>query len=316
MIRRRLLSLCAALLSGPVLATPVNFLFLSSGDVASERALLARPDIAGAQIVYGWKSLEPEQGRYDFSDIERDLAMLDGMHRKLFIQIQDRFFSPEARSVPAYLLTDPVYKGGLVAQVDNPGEGRPPVQGWVAMQWNPAVQNRFQALLAALGKRFDGRVYGINLPETAIDIDMKHDRSGFSCNRYFNAEIQNMRAVRTAFPHSKVVQYVNFWPCEWNNSQHYMQRVFAFAANNDIGLGGPDVVPYKEGQMKNAYPFFNRYKGRLPLVAMAIQQPTLTYTDPATGKPFSREAIVGFAENYLGADLLFWAPQSPWLAGR
>lgn len=30
--------------------------------------------------------------------------------------------------------------------------------------------------------------------------------------------------------------------------------------------------------MKNAYPFFNQYKGRLSLVAMAIQEPTLTYT--------------------------------------
>lgn len=313
MIRRTLLAACAAAFSLPILAAPANFLFLASGDLDDARALLARHDIAGAQIVYSWRSLEPERGHYDFSAIERDLARLSGMHRKLFIQIQDRFFEPDARHVPDYLLTGPAYKGGLVPQTDNPGEGRAPVQGWVAQQWNPAVQKRFQALLAALGKRFDGRVYGINLPESAIDIDMKRDRTGFTCNRYFNAEVQNMRAARTAFRRTKVVQYVNFWPCEWNNDHRYMQRVFAFAANNGIGLGGPDVVPGKAAHMKNAYPFFQRYKGRLPLVAMAIQEPTLTHTDPKTGKPFTREAITRYAEDVLGADILFWTPQSPWL---
>jgi hypothetical protein len=313
MIKRTLLTLCSVVCSTPLLAAPANFLFLSSGDLPDARKLLARDDIQGAQVVYNWKQLEPELGQYDFTSIEHDLALLSGMHRKLFIQIQDRFFTPEARSVPDYLLHEPIYKGGLVAQVDNPGEGKPKAQGWVAQQWNPAVQKRYQALLAALGKRFDRRVYGINLPETAIDIDMKNDRTGFSCNRYFNAEVQNMRAARVAFKHTKVVQYVNFWPCEWNNDHKYMQRVFAFAANNDIGLGGPDVVPGKKAHMNNAYPFFNRYKKRLPLVAMAIQEPTLTYVDPKTGKPFTREAMTRFAVDYLGASILFWSPQSPWL---
>ena len=45
----------------------------------------------------------------------------------------------------------------------------------------------------------------------------------------------------------------------------------------------------KKPQMKNSYPFFHQYKGRLSLVAMAVQAPTLTYTNPETGKPFTRE---------------------------
>ena len=52
--------------------------------------------------------------------------------------------------------------------------------------------------------------------------------------------------------------------------------------------------------MKNSYPFFNQYKGRLNLVAMAVQAPTLTYTNPKTTQPFTREEFVAFAENYLG----------------
>ena len=38
--------------------------------------MLRRPDIAGAQLVYTWKSLETARDRYDFSQIEHDLTFL------------------------------------------------------------------------------------------------------------------------------------------------------------------------------------------------------------------------------------------------
>jgi hypothetical protein len=50
-----------------------------------------------------------------------------------------------------------------------------------------------------------------------------------------------------------------------------MTRAFAFAAKNGIGVGGPDIVPYRKGQMDNSYRFFNRYRGQLSVVAMAVQ---------------------------------------------
>jgi hypothetical protein len=291
---------------------PQNFLYTGDGDLAGLQRILQRPDIGGAQVVYSWKSLEPQEGVYDFSAIERDLAATDALGKKLFIQIQDRFFEVRARNIPTYLQTGK-YGGGLVAQIDNAGEGQPVGYGWVALQWNGPLRARYQALLAALAKAFDGRVYGINLPETAIDIDMKHDATGFSCDAYFDAEMANLAAARAAFAKSRVVQYVNFWPCEWENDHQYMSRLFAYAQKNGVGLGGPDVIPWRKGQMKNAYPFFNRVKGRLALVAMAVQEPTLTYKNPKTGKRFTRDELVGFARDYLGADIIFWSAESPWL---
>jgi hypothetical protein len=293
-------------------ATPQNFLYTGAGDLRALQAILERPDIGGAQVVYSWKALEPSEGAYDFSAIERDLATTDALGKKLFIQIQDRFFEVKARNIPAYLQTEK-YGGGLVAQIDNAGEGQPVGYGWVALQWNAALHARYQALLAALGKAFDGRIFGINLPETAIDIDMKHDATGFSCDAYFEAELANLAAARAAFAQSHVVQYVNFWPCEWENDHDYMGRLFAFAEKNGLGLGGPDVIPWRKGQMKNAYPFFNRMKGKLALVAMAVQEPTLTYKNPKTGQRFTKDELVDFARDYLGADIIFWSAESPWL---
>ncbi|RLM21090.1 hypothetical protein BIY29_14065 [Brenneria alni] len=292
---------------------PQNYLYTSSDDLEKLYPLLIRQDIAGVQIVYNWRQLEVAPGQYDFSAIENDLTQLKKMDKKFFLQIQDRFFEPKSRYIPQYLLDDPQYAGGLVEQKDNPGEGKSQAVGWVAIQWNEALRKRYQKLIAALAQSFDGRIEGINLPETAIDIDIKHDKTGFSCDKYYTATLDNVKLARSVFKKSNVVQYVNFWPCEWDNDHKYMSGIFQFAADNNIGLGGPDVVPYKKSQMKNSYPYFNGYKNKLPLIAMAVQEPTLTYTNPVTHKKFSREDFVDFAENYLGADIIFWSVDSPWL---
>lgn len=65
--------------------------------------------------------------------------------------------------------------------------------------------------------------------------------------------------------------------------------------------------------MNNSYTFLNKYKGKLPLVAMAVQEPTLTYTNPTTKKKFTRGEFVDFAENYLGVNIIFWSASAPWL---
>jgi hypothetical protein len=292
---------------------PRNFLFMGAGELEENSKLVSRPDIEGAQVVYNWKLLEKAPGEYDFSAIEKDLAITERMGKKLFIQLQDRFFMREHRNLPRYLLEDARYGGGLAPQRDNPGENQPEGSGWVAMQWKPEVRERHQALVSALAKQFDGRVLGINLPETAVDIDLTKDKTGFDCDVYFEAEVANIRHARRVFRKSQVVQYVNFWPCGWGDERGYFTRFFDILEKEQIGAGGPDIVPNRPAQMKNSYPFLNRYKDRLPLIAMAVQDATLTYTNPETKKKFTHAEFVAFARDYLGVDIIFWDVSSPWL---
>jgi len=51
----------------------------------------------------------------------------------------------------------------------------------------------------------------------------------------------------------------------------------------------------------------------VPLVAMAVQDATLTYINPATRKRFTQAEFVAFARDYLGVDVIFWDVSSPWL---
>lgn len=291
---------------------PSNFLF-ASGNLRKIAPLLQRPDIQGVQVVISWRSLEPKKDHYNFSQIAKDLKLIDAARKKLFVQVQDHFFRPRNPGIPAYILHNPIYHGGITRQSDHPGEGKAPGSGWVADQWNPKVRQRFQRLLFALAKKFDGKIHGINLPESSIDINIRRHPAGFTCDEYFQAELDNMKAAKEAFTRSYVVQYVNFWPCEWNNDRNYMSRVFAFAQRHGIGLGGPDVIPYWPGQMKNSYPFFHRYKNKLVLIAMAVQGATLTYRNPKTGQPFTEDEFRKFARDYLGANIIFWSISSPWL---
>jgi hypothetical protein len=282
-----------------------KFLYVSADEFEAAKPLLRRGDIAGIQVLFPWGALEPEEDHYDFSEIARDLAFVQGLHKQLFIQLQDRTFDDRWKAVPPYLQHDPAYDGGVAHKEEGPG--------WVAMQWNPAVRDRYQHLLKALAARFDGKIRGINFPETAAGLKGNSTSHGFTCDGYFAAELANAAYAKSVFRKSAVVLYANFWPCEWANDHRYMERTFDFAVAHHVGLGGPDVLPFKKPQMNNSYGFLHRYKGKLDLVAMAVQEPDLDYVDPQTGKVARRQDQQDFAADYLGANIIFWATSTPWL---
>lgn len=284
-----------------------NFLFIG-GDSPQAFSAKMGDQIEGVQVIYSWKSLEPKQDQYNFEKIEKDLQFLNSKGKKLWVQLQDRFFDIKNRSIPDYLLNEAVYEGGLAKQKDHPGEGKVAGHGWVSKQWNAHLRARYQKLIVEIATKFDGRVYGINLPETAADIDIKKEsRAGFDCDRYFHGTLENISFAKSAFKKLHVVQYVNFWPCEWENDRKYMSRFFENAVEKGIGLGGPDIVPFRKGQMKNSYPFFNKYKEKLSMVAFAVQEPTRTYTNPQTGKKFTEKEFLDFGQNFLGTRIIFWS---------
>lgn len=263
----------------------------------------------GAQLKYTWRELERQKDHYDFGDVEHDLSFLRSKGKRLFIQIQEASFDTNIRPFPRYLLEDPAYHGGADYQY---GEDNVPC-GWVARRWDPAVQERFHRLLSALGKAFDGRIEGINLAETAIDLasDKRLWPEGFTAETYCDGVIRNLRALNRAFPKSVTLQYANFMPGE----RRHLERVFQQAQALKLGLGGPDLLPYKPGQMENSYPLIRRYAGTVP-TGIAVQDGNYQHRNPKTGEEVTIPELVAFARDYLKVDYIFWCTQEPFYSQK
>lgn len=289
-----------------------NFVYFSRDrDAIKDHPLLSNSRFAGAQIMYSWRNLEPEEGRYDFSEIKADVDYLAKHGKKLFIQLQDASFSPEYKPIPPYLLTDR-YDGGVAGQFLDNGEQ----EGWVAKRWNAPLQTRFAALLKALGQEFDGRIEGINLQETAIEVTSKSDAS-FSSARYFDALKTNMRALKAAFPTSTTMVYANFMPDEWLpwNDKGYLRGLYQFGNDIGVGLGGPDLMVTRKGQLNHALAMMHEHSFAVPL-GIAIQDGNYIGETNNTAVVGKRKNLVpmlhAFAADFLKVDYMFWVNQEPY----
>jgi len=269
---------------------------------------------SGAQLMYWWKFLEPEKDKYDFSIIEKDLAFLQAHGKKLFVQLTDVTFSERWNCLPRYLLTDTVYHGGGFLQYEyEDGDPDPRKGGWTARRWDPAVRERFQKLIRELGKAFDGKIAGINLDETSAGIGRGSlHPAGYSPEAYRDGILSTMKALKEAFPKSDCIQYANFMPGGYNpgGDTSLLRSVYTFARENHIGIGGPDILVYKPGQMRNSYGLIRESAG-LVVTGVAVQDGNYDHINPRTGKKVTTQEIYEFARDYLKLNYIFWCIEEP-----
>ena len=297
-------------------AGPKNFIFFDRDrQRISEPGFLENKLIAGAQLKYTWRELEPKRDRYEFRTLLDDLAFLERHDKRLFVQLQDVSFSEEV-DVPDYLRTDPAFGGGVARKYEYEGddEAKAKFDGWVARRWDPAVRARLTKLLEALGKEVDGRIEGLNLPETAVGFGEsgRLHPEGFTDESYVEGIKAIMTAARKAFPRSCVIQYANFMPGEWLpwTDHGYLRAVYAHADRIGAGVGGPDLLPHRKGQQDHSYPLIAARGPRI-IAGVAVQSGNLGDRNPATGKRVTVAELYSFAKDRLRLDYIFWGTQEP-----
>lgn len=275
--------------------------------------------IEGTQVMYPWKELEPEKGVYDFSTIQADLDYLNSKGKKLFIQFQDVTFDPKYKATPDYLLTAE-YDGGCVQSINDNGVA----DGWITKRWNAKVQQRLALLFAALGKAFDGKIEGINLQESAIGFNVVGDNS-FTPVRYAECLKENMLALKTAFPVSATMQYANFMPGEWLpwEDKGYLRSIYQYGQDIGVGLGGPDLLVQRKGQLNHLIALMHENQYTVPL-GIAIQDGNYIgktgadqdYNEAKDKGQKDRKNRVpmlhAFASDFLKVDYMFWSHQEPY----
>lgn len=295
--------------------------FVRDRELIHNHPFLKIQRIEGAQIMYPWKLLEPKKGQYDFSVIQEDYDYLLSHGKKLFIQLQDATFNSKCVGIPAYLLTEE-FDGGSTPQFNDNGMA----EGWVAKRWNSKVQNRFALLLEALGKEFDGKVEGINLQESAIGVNSEIDTT-FTPERYTESLKINMLALKKAFPQSTTMQYANFMPGEWLpwEDKGYLRSIYQYGQEIGVGLGGPDLMIQRKGQLNHTLAMMHEYDYTVPL-GIAIQDGNYIgktgadqdYNEHKDKGHNERENIVpllhAFAKDFLKVKYMFWVNQEPYFS--
>lgn len=279
---------------------------------------LSNPMFKGAQIMYSWRKLEPKKGKYDFSEIKADYKYLKKHGKKLFIQLQDATFSEQYKAHPEYLIADE-YEGGATRQYNDEGKA----EGWLAKRWNKKVRERFALLLRALGKEFDGKIEGINLQETSIGVNRKIDTS-FTDEGYVDAVKENMFALKKAFPRSATMIYANFMSGEWlpGEDKGYLRSIYKYGEKIGVGLGGPDLMVKRKGQLNHSYTMMHEGQYSVPL-GIAIQDGNYTEMTGADStfneeveKKKRRNNLVpllhAFAKDFLRVKYMFWVNQEPY----
>ncbi len=292
-----------------------NFVYFARDrELITGHPFLSHSMFKGAQIMYSWRELEPEKGKYEFSILKQDYEYLKKYGKKLFIQLQDATFNPKYKAVPGYLLTAE-YDGGAAVQYND--DEKP--EGWVAKRWNKKVRERFELLLLALGKEFDGKIEGINLQETAIGVSSKTDTS-FSEAGYMQGLKENMAALKKSFPASTTMIYANFIPGEWlpGNDKGYLRSIYQYGEKIGVGLGGPDLMVKRKGQLNHALAMMHEGHYTVPL-GIAVQDGNYIGetgdTDEETKKKPHNNIVPllhDFAKDFLKINYMFWANQEPY----
>ncbi len=80
---------------------PGHYVFINTAAINPKEHLLEH--FRGVQKCYGWSALEPAEGRYEFSAVRQDLAVLKKRGKYLVLQVQYKAFGKGRCLVPDYV---------------------------------------------------------------------------------------------------------------------------------------------------------------------------------------------------------------------
>ena len=295
---------------------PGHYVYVGSSQLTDE--VLTLPHFRGVQKAYAWRQFEPKEGRYDFSALKADLLLAKKHGRQLVVQFTFKSFTKGKRSVPDYL-TGEKYGGGVYLTVKG---------GYNPVLWNRNVAARFDAMLAAFGREFDGdpNLEAVNLPETAPNARLKTTPQAgvepYSDEIYFAALKQQMATLRRVFPRTVVIQYTNF-------PANLLEELTDYQKEIGMGMGGPDVYPRQDpinDPKTGIYRLYPKLAGTVPLGAAvqssdwsvaarkrnAAGRGQTTYNgvpirvEPADEVPIPPREHLQLAQQKLKLNYLFW----------
>lgn len=267
--------------------------------------LTTLPEFVGGKRIYRWRDLEPTEGNYNFSQIEQDLTYLKSIGKRLWIQVfYTQFNGAQPPLTPSYMWKDSVY--GCGPDYYGTYARSAAAGGWIPCLWNSNVNNKLQSLYSALGNRFNGEEYfeGISLDETAIDTNAAKTNAGYNATAVNAAFKANSLAARKAFPDKIVMQHINYAP-------YNLVEFSSWLAQNEIGIGSPDVILHNNTLTGTIYPQYSIYHNTVP-TGPDVQWSNYEQYNAETGRNYTAEEILTGMVSISNPWYMFWIKRSPY----
>jgi hypothetical protein len=264
-------------------------------DGQSVMAASMKPGVKGFMKRYRWKDLEPSQGNYNFSELQSDLTWAAGHGMQLIVMVEDKSFrsgTPE-NPLPSYLAK---YASGNLGG------------GYTAWRWNPTVITRFNALVTALGTKFDSNkaFEGIATQETAPSLSgTALSTSGYTPEKYRDSYINILTNAAAKMPTSRVFWFMNFMP---GNNGSYLAAIATAVAPKGVLMGGPDVAPDNKALQTRTYPLYDQFYGKMPMFGQieGLCYEHLHETSGYKTKYWTMTELYNFAKTEMHANYMFW----------
>lgn len=262
---------------------------------------VANPALRGVQVRYTWAELEPTNGTFDFSRIQRDLDLVQASGKRLFILLQTKQFSDEFPAIPSYL--DTVINGGGAFTISSASQAASDAvsPGRNIKLWNATVRDRLSALVTALGASFNQHpmLEGVALSETAMGTPVDIIVTARQTQAFYDNLLVVNAAMRTAFPNTVTLQFTNY-------PKPILPEFVTGLKRRGSGLGGPDIYLDDADLLTGIYPHYALQAGQIPL-APSVQGENYKrrgYDGP--DNPPSIDELYRFGRDDLHANYMFW----------
>jgi hypothetical protein len=267
------------------------------------RDLKETSTLRGVVVRYSWGELEKSKGAYDFSNIQQILNDVSDQGKRLIILLELKAGTAKTLDivVPDYMKTA-AYDGGFYTYSNRHVTGRG------IKLWNPQVEERFRALVRALGDRFDNNpnFEGIGFPETAMG-NPKTPISESKKDAYYRNLLELNTFASENFPNTMTFQFMNY-PRDTVGS--YINTF----KNTGGAVGCPDVFLQEPGLLCKGtpntqpclYTYYPKLSGQLPLVVQIEHANYLNTRYDNSGYKPSVSELLKFARDNLDVNYIFW----------
>jgi hypothetical protein len=251
------------------------------------------PLLKGGLVVVPWGAIESNRGQYDFSEIDADVATFKAMGKKLIIEVWWMNYWNSIPSVPQggqSWLPDHVISSGCAAVSTN--------GGYTVQLHKADCMTRLIEVFQALGKRYDGN----DTVEQIIITEPSTPYAEQNKDQFHEQFKRLIPAVATAWPHTGVVFYMNWYPYSRDLFVNYMLP-------NGVGVGGPDIIPAYRPAQDDGSSVLQGLGGDKGTTDYRGQIPT-SWSYEASIKDGAPAQLIGYATNTLRCTHVAWVPSS------